>query len=316
MTTRSPSKPGASTTWKCRSPPKRRCRTRAAVPGLWDDLASDDSIKANVALWKLVGAGEPGIKFVADKVAAVENGTEKATGIQLRRAHRAVRIVRARPADHSASKWNASFPRIPEYGRGKGGEEMNMKLGLQVISLWVSVVFPPLFIWVVVNAQREFESYRWPSVIGEVQETVAMTSPGSDGEILYYGRVLYSYVVNGKQYSKRALPIRRRLEEARSADGACRCQQLSARDEAACVLRPRRRKGRSAGTGCTNQGHWADDCARHWVGRRTGRVCLYDPRLVAAPASATRGESINTAARRFWERSTGPFGRCPPGGAR
>ena len=73
-----------------------------ALPGLWADLASVDPVRANQALWKMVGAGDAAKTFIAARVAELnqnpspadrrDDGTV-AAGLRLHRAHRVVRII-------------------------------------------------------------------------------------------------------------------------------------------------------------------------------------------------------------------------------
>ncbi len=68
-----------------------------ALPGLWEDLASDDSVKANAALWQFVGAGTKAFDFINERIAKMSendgvNLTE-ADGLRMHRAHRIVRII-------------------------------------------------------------------------------------------------------------------------------------------------------------------------------------------------------------------------------
>jgi hypothetical protein len=71
------------------------------LPGLWDDLASGDPMRANTALWKMVTAGDRANTFITGKVAELEaevndhkRGTPPVTGLEALRLHRAHRIIR------------------------------------------------------------------------------------------------------------------------------------------------------------------------------------------------------------------------------
>ena len=67
----------------------------AALPDLWEELADDDSVAANKALWQFVGAGANAARFIQEKVGRMADGVElsEAEGLRLHRAHRIVRIV-------------------------------------------------------------------------------------------------------------------------------------------------------------------------------------------------------------------------------
>jgi len=70
------------------------------LPGLWDDLASDDAIKADDALWRMVAAGTHANAFISSKVADLQaevksgqRGTPPVTGLEALRLHRAQRVI-------------------------------------------------------------------------------------------------------------------------------------------------------------------------------------------------------------------------------
>jgi hypothetical protein len=60
------------------------------LPSLWEELASEDSVAANQALWRFVGAGTKGLSFLKEKVAAMtaEQTLSPADNLRLHRAHR------------------------------------------------------------------------------------------------------------------------------------------------------------------------------------------------------------------------------------
>ena len=66
-----------------------------ALPGLWELLASRDSLVANQALWQFVGAGEKAASFLREKVAAMDDNVilSPMDNLRLHRAHRILWIV-------------------------------------------------------------------------------------------------------------------------------------------------------------------------------------------------------------------------------
>ncbi|MGC3988313.1 MAG: hypothetical protein QM796_01265 [Chthoniobacteraceae bacterium] len=93
----------------------------SALPGLWDDLASDNAIQADDALWKMVAAGSRANDFITARVAEIQaavksgtRGTPPVTGLEALRLHRAHRIIRLLGIEGP----NASFAidhLVPEY---------------------------------------------------------------------------------------------------------------------------------------------------------------------------------------------------------
>jgi hypothetical protein len=76
----------------------------SALPHLWKDLADPDAAKANQALWEFVGAGEPAITYLEDRLDAMKSGIEEAPKsavgdrqaqltLRVRRANRILRIL-------------------------------------------------------------------------------------------------------------------------------------------------------------------------------------------------------------------------------
>ena len=68
-----------------------------ALPGLWEDLANSDSVKASAALWQFVGAGTKAVDFIRKRIGEMNDDdgltlTEE-DGARLHRAHRIVRII-------------------------------------------------------------------------------------------------------------------------------------------------------------------------------------------------------------------------------
>lgn len=68
-----------------------------AIPDLWEDLASPDSVKANAALWHLVGAGAAASEFIKNQIGQIAEASRlsNADNLRLHRAHRIVRIIGA-----------------------------------------------------------------------------------------------------------------------------------------------------------------------------------------------------------------------------
>ena len=66
-----------------------------ALPGLWEELASEDSVAANKALWRFVGAGGKAVSFLKEKVGAMDDNEtlSEADNLRLHRAHRIVWII-------------------------------------------------------------------------------------------------------------------------------------------------------------------------------------------------------------------------------
>ncbi len=68
---------------------------KVALPALWEELASPDSVKANAALWHLVGAGAGASEFIKGQVAQIAETARLSSvdNLRLHRAHRIVRII-------------------------------------------------------------------------------------------------------------------------------------------------------------------------------------------------------------------------------
>ncbi len=66
-----------------------------ALPRLWEELAGEDSVAADTALWRFVGAGEKATSFIKEKVGAMgdDDTLSEADNLRLHRAHRIVRII-------------------------------------------------------------------------------------------------------------------------------------------------------------------------------------------------------------------------------
>jgi uncharacterized protein DUF3592 len=78
----------------------------------------------------------------------------------------------------------------------------SLKFRLQVTSLMLAVGCPGFIVWMASQAGQQVASYSWPSVSGKVQAVVAKPWFGENGrETKYFGRVVYQYSVNGKDYT-------------------------------------------------------------------------------------------------------------------
>lgn len=95
----------------------------SVLPKLWDDLASEDSTKANDALWRFVGAGDNAVAFIEDKVKALSESQDTADnfsteGLRLHRAHRIARIIGGEKTNGLCFKMDHLFPEYAKkYGR-------------------------------------------------------------------------------------------------------------------------------------------------------------------------------------------------------
>lgn len=77
--------------------PDETLTAAGALPGLWEALASEDSLRADAALWRMIGAGPKASRFIKEKVDQMPEGNllSEADGLRLHRAHRIVRIIAA-----------------------------------------------------------------------------------------------------------------------------------------------------------------------------------------------------------------------------
>ena len=71
-----------------------------ALPALWRELANEDAVSANAALWTLVTAGDRANAFITERIAeltdevkANERGLPPVTGLEALRLHRAHRLI-------------------------------------------------------------------------------------------------------------------------------------------------------------------------------------------------------------------------------
>jgi Protein of unknown function (DUF3592) len=67
----------------------------------------------------------------------------------------------------------------------------------------VGLVFlcPGFLIWMAPNAKRQYDSNSWPEVPGIVVATLPKPWVDSDKVTMYFGRVVYRYSVDGKEYT-------------------------------------------------------------------------------------------------------------------
>ncbi len=89
------------------------------LANLWSDLGGDDSVKADVALWKFVAAGQPAVRFIEVKVFG-DGGSENA--LLLRRAHRIVRIIGGAETGKLCFRMECLFS-PPPVARGRRSDE-------------------------------------------------------------------------------------------------------------------------------------------------------------------------------------------------
>jgi hypothetical protein len=75
------------------------------------------------------------------------------------------------------------------------------KLRLQFFAIFLTVLCPALLVWQAAETRRQIASLSWPSVTGEVQGVRAKPWVDQDGHTKYYGRVVYHYLVEGKEYT-------------------------------------------------------------------------------------------------------------------
>jgi hypothetical protein len=76
------------------------------------------------------------------------------------------------------------------------------KLRLQVFALGMLLVCPVGLYWLVPDLLRQLASNQWPQTEGQVKELIAKPWWDEKAKInKYYGRVVYSYTVDGKQYT-------------------------------------------------------------------------------------------------------------------
>lgn len=78
----------------------------------------------------------------------------------------------------------------------------NTKFRLRAFALVGTVLFPGFLIARVAETRQQMASNRWPSVQGEVVDVVAKDWwSESDQVTKYYGRVVYRYEVDGREFS-------------------------------------------------------------------------------------------------------------------
>jgi len=71
----------------------------------------------------------------------------------------------------------------------------------QIFAMGMTIVCPVFLILTTGETKRQLDSNSWPSVEGEVEQAFAKTEWDEESkDNLYFGRVLYRYVVNGKEY--------------------------------------------------------------------------------------------------------------------
>jgi hypothetical protein len=67
----------------------------STLPDLWSDLVDADAMKANAAIWKMIGAGKAAVAFIKEQVERSPQGLELSDeeNLRLQRAHRILRII-------------------------------------------------------------------------------------------------------------------------------------------------------------------------------------------------------------------------------
>src|SRR5262245_57008338 len=78
-------------------------------------------------------------------------------------------------------------------------EEFRLRFQFFIVGL--AVVCQASLITMAWSAKRQIDSYRWPSVPGTVDSTVAKTWLDSERKTMFFGRVVYQYVVNNQSYT-------------------------------------------------------------------------------------------------------------------
>lgn len=81
------------------------------IPGLWDQLAAKDAVRANAAMWKLVVAGDRALDFIEGRIAGIEP-VKGAESIRMHRAHRVCRLISGKRG-HSLNR--RIDPILPEH---------------------------------------------------------------------------------------------------------------------------------------------------------------------------------------------------------
>jgi Protein of unknown function (DUF3592) len=75
------------------------------------------------------------------------------------------------------------------------------KVRLQVFAIGLGLVCPGLLIWQAPDLSRQIASTSWPHVPGAIQGVTAKTWLDKDNSTKYYGRAVYRYAVDGKEYT-------------------------------------------------------------------------------------------------------------------
>src|SRR5205085_461568 len=72
---------------------------------------------------------------------------------------------------------------------------------LQVFAVIMAVMCPGYLIWMASTAKRQIDSYNWPAAPGVVESTTVNTWMDSRNVTKYFGRVVYRYAVDGRDYT-------------------------------------------------------------------------------------------------------------------
>ncbi len=76
-----------------------------------------------------------------------------------------------------------------------------LKLRIKFVTVFVAVLGPAFLIWMLWDSRRQLASYNWPETQGKVVAIRVKPWQDKDGSAMYFGRVAYTYELNGKIYS-------------------------------------------------------------------------------------------------------------------
>ena len=76
-----------------------------------------------------------------------------------------------------------------------------LKLRIKFVTVFVAVLGPAFLIWLLWDSRRQLASYQWPVTQGTVVAIRVKPWQDKDGSATYFGRVAYTYELNGKIYS-------------------------------------------------------------------------------------------------------------------
>ena len=82
------------------------------------------------------------------------------------------------------------------------GWAQDTKFRFQIFALIAMFGCPGFLIWMAADTKRQIASTSWPSVQGQIFNVVAKTWWSEDSNTTkYYGRAVYRYTVDGKEYT-------------------------------------------------------------------------------------------------------------------